>query len=66
MFSTRWERRLLDDDIDLLIRFRKDKFPKADEIFRDLDFLSTRTLLHGLVAYGWAFRMLERPYNTIG
>jgi len=59
MFSTRWERRLLDDDIDLLIRFRKEKFPKVDEIFRDLDFLSTRTLLHGLVAYGWTYKELS-------
>ncbi len=59
MFSTRWERRLLDDDIDLLIRFRKENFPKVDEIFRDLDFLSTRTLLHGLVAYDWTYKELS-------
>ncbi len=58
MFSTRWKRRLLDDDIDLLIRFRKEKFPKVDEIFRDLDFLSTRTLLHKLIIYDWTYKKL--------
>jgi hypothetical protein len=42
-----------------LIRFRKEKFSKVDEIFRDLDFLGTRTLLHGLVAYGWTYKELS-------
>lgn len=59
LFSTRWERELLHDDIDLLISFRKQYFPEVDKIFRDLDFLSTRILLHGLVAYGWTYKELS-------
>lgn len=54
----RWERRLLEDDIALLVRFRKEKFPEIDKYFRDLDFLSAQIVLKGLVAYGWTYEEL--------
>ncbi len=56
----RWERRLHEDDISVLIRFRKEKFPEVDRHFRDLDFLSARTILDGLVAYGWTYVELSK------
>jgi hypothetical protein len=55
----RWERRLGEDDISALIRFRNDKLPEIDRYFRDLDFLSARTILNGLVAYGWTYKELS-------
>jgi len=38
-----------------LIRFRNEKFSEVDRYFRDLDFLSARTMLNGLVVYGWTY-----------
>jgi len=43
-----------------LIRFRNEKFPEVDRYFRDLDFLSARTILNGLVAYGWTYDELSK------
>lgn len=47
----RWERRLLEDDVCALIRFRKEKYPDVDEYFRGLDFLSAQPIVHGLVGF---------------
>ena len=38
-----------------MIRFRNEKFSEVDRYFRDLDFLSARTILNGLVVYGWTY-----------
>jgi len=48
-----------------LIRFRNEKFPEVDKYFRDLDFLSARTILNGLVAYGWTYDELSKCWGDL-
>ena len=43
-----------------MIRFRHEKFPEVDKYFRGLDLLSARTILDGLVAYGWTYDELSK------
>jgi len=61
----RWERRLLEDDVCALIRFRKEKYPVIDKYFRGLDFLSARTIVNGLVAYGWTYEELSKCRSNL-
>ncbi|EER38256.1 conserved hypothetical protein [Histoplasma capsulatum H143] len=49
--SRMWERGSV--DVDLLLKFVKDKYPEREETFRSHDRLCAKAILGGLKAYGW-------------
>ncbi|KAL2364854.1 hypothetical protein RJZ56_002201 [Blastomyces dermatitidis] len=49
--SRMWERGSV--DVDLLLKFVKDKYPEREKIFRRHDQLCAKAILGGLRAYGW-------------
>ncbi|EEH39479.2 hypothetical protein PAAG_08748 [Paracoccidioides lutzii Pb01] len=49
--SRTWERRSL--DVDLLLKFVKEKYPKREETFRRHDRICAKAMLSGLRACGW-------------
>ncbi|MCJ1386321.1 hypothetical protein MMC17_009447 [Xylographa soralifera] len=55
-----WEQKLSSDDVSALIRFRKKHYSGTDEHFRNLNLLGARTIVSGLVAYGWTYGELFR------
>lgn len=55
----RWEQKLSVGDVNILVRFREEKFPDIHEHFRGLDFLGVRTIISGLLAYGWTYTELS-------
>jgi hypothetical protein len=60
-----WEKKLTKDDVDLLIEFRKRKYPDVEREIRQLDSFASRLMICGLIAYGWKQDELFHCKNNI-
>ncbi|CZR52105.1 uncharacterized protein PAC_01982 [Phialocephala subalpina] len=54
-----WQHRLKEDDIRVLLKYRKDHLPELDEQARALAPFASRILAVGMVAFGWSYCELE-------